>query len=287
METYQQARKHFNSVKPWRNRTDRPIAGRRHNAKRMRMLDDGTIVYQHWAKDILLFHPNGNITVNGYSSCTTTSLLNFLLPRGVRHEMGVCGDPVIILYDRNGSPYGRWEQGTVPDKNGYCRYVRVRDASVPEVIKCGTGVTLKFNKATYRWRPTTKVVPFEYRTLSKRARALAKDLNITEFKCVQSAIIAMAPPERTNRWGCGDHGKIADMLLAKDYAGVLDEGELYWRYNGYGKTPQHTLLGVKQSCLNKVRDRYCVLKGATTKHVKRSLTLPQYSTYKANRRRFG
>jgi hypothetical protein len=289
-ETYAQARRHFDSVKPWRGKDDKPIGKRRHNTKRMRMLGDGTIVYRHHGTDVLRWHPNDTLTVNGYGSMTTTCLINRLLPSGIRHSGSNQVEPILMLYDAHGSdgPWGRWERYRKPDMS-WDSYRRVPPVNPTEVVLCAHGVRLKFDKASDRWRPVSRLVPFEWRVPSKRSRAIAKRLDQSEFIDVSNALLALNEPE--HKWyGYVDYRCLARLVMAKRYAEALEICPLTWEhtYDQITRKSGRTCKGVSKYALKRIRDRFLSeTRGGTRRRSERILTLPQYRTYRDYLRRFG
>lgn len=287
MSSYARARAHFDSIKAWRGSHEKPIFPHKRYAKHkaMRMLSDGTIVFRHWHTDVLQVHPDNSLTVQGYGSVTTSALLNALLPTNIRHVAGGESGPVLALCDAGDHPWGSWER----DASG--RYRKVYPDNPPMVVRCGSAVRLKRRGA--RWVPVGEVKPFEWRVAGKRARQVAKRLNIAEFRQVMPALIALAPPEAPagycGRWvSSHDYDRIVALLVERRYAEALDLCALKVRREWVqGQGSVTTVLGVKESCLRRVRDRYVQQAGATVKRTARTLTMSQYSTYRSNLRRFG
>jgi hypothetical protein len=88
--TYQAAFDTWSKSKPWRNATGehdyRPISQDSRKRKHMsvRKRDDGAIAFRLYSTDCVIFHPNGEIEFEPYTSVTTNAFVNAILPHGIR-----------------------------------------------------------------------------------------------------------------------------------------------------------------------------------------------------------
>jgi hypothetical protein len=99
LQDYGHALSRFESKKPWNSwrynpdSTERPIGqravkhndGRQYN-KAMRRLSDGSIAFRLFDTDCVIWHPNGQLTVQGYASMSTTDFIRHLTPHGISHS---------------------------------------------------------------------------------------------------------------------------------------------------------------------------------------------------------
>ena len=106
---------HFEKIQPWRGydaNDPRPIADTLRRKKHMtvRKLHDGSIAYRLYHTDVVIYHPNGDVTINGYSSKSTNAFVDCLAPAGMSPHFDV-HDHIIWIIDhtKNGE---WWERRT-------------------------------------------------------------------------------------------------------------------------------------------------------------------------------
>lgn len=80
---YSDALNYWSRIKPWRgdpDRNSRPIAGRKKRHLTIRKLNDGSIAMRLWSTDVVIYHPNGDISLEAYQSTSTDSFARCLTP---------------------------------------------------------------------------------------------------------------------------------------------------------------------------------------------------------------
>lgn len=83
---YSDAHQYWERIKPWRgySPTDaKPLAGRKAHHMTIRKLNDGSIAMRLHHTDVVTYHPDNSITIEGYASVSTDAFARALLPSGL------------------------------------------------------------------------------------------------------------------------------------------------------------------------------------------------------------
>lgn len=86
IRNYSDAKQYWSRIKPWRGAGDmnaRPIAGRNKKHMIMRMTNDESIAFRLHGTDVVVYHPDGTITLNAYPSVSTDMFARSLTPSGI------------------------------------------------------------------------------------------------------------------------------------------------------------------------------------------------------------
>lgn len=192
--SYADARAHFDSTKPYRDESDqapRPIGVRAHRNKQMRLLDDESVAFRLYRTDCVIYHPDGQVTIEGYSSMSTTAFVNCLGPSNVRHGQGSwrVGGAVLELwkgYESYWLPYDRSDPLSLMQRNpDYGKGTLV--------INCGSPVRL--NYCDGRWLPVdvADLHPFEVPTIDRSlALKVSREYHLLEFEAWLRMILVCA-----------------------------------------------------------------------------------------------
>lgn len=286
--SYAAMRAYFDGIKPWRSKynpdDERPIGdravktndGRRFN-KAMRLLDDGSITFRLFVTDCVTYHPNDEVTIEGYPSMSTSAFIGALAPHGIHH--GYRGrrdpwDPVLILHSDKERRQDDWR-------------AYWRDALV---IRCNDPVRLHYNAADQRWLPVEpdSLQPFKVPVIDRKAaREASRRYHLPTLHKVVDAVLAMAnlpePPE-TRAPGSIRAG-ILDALEKEDYMAaiaLMPRGETRSFGRRYG-TPN----GIKPGYLRLLREHIYDIEGVVSTVERTMLRRSAYLKYVADSRRFG
>lgn len=249
LSSYAAARAHFDSVKPYRGESDdapRPIGVRSHRNKQMRLLDDGSVAFRLYRTDCVIWHPDDQITVEGYSSMSTTAFVNCLTPYvTIRHRQGSwrVGGPVLELWTGNSSDY--W----LRSDNGHVTNPMQRNPDYGKgtlVVNCDSPVRLHYCDG--RWVPVdvTDLYPFEVPTIDRKlALKASRAYRLPEFEAWLRMITVCAgelvlPPTVAE----GSPEDVLDQLQDGNFINAATliprgEGQDYsgWRKPAFNRTP--------------------------------------------------
>lgn len=298
IRSYESARKHFDSVTPWRSwrfnpdGDERPIGdrtvkhndGRQYN-KAMRELADGSIAFRLFDTDCVVWHPNGELTITGYATMSTTAFVNSLTPGGIIHGQGAKGmdEPILHLTQviEHVSPATEWS-----DEYQW----KGPDWISGMIIQCDCGVRLRHCSKNNVWTPTK---PDELRAFSvpqvdhKAARQVSKQYNLPTLQHTLNAIMALhAPPPPAATWAQGSvrYGEIMDALERAKYmeaVALFPRGDVkvFGREHG---TPN----GIRPGFMRELREHIYNHEGVVSRIEKRMLTPAQYKRYVRDTNRF-
>ncbi len=295
-DSYAAALAHFDSVKPWRSKynpdgEERPIGdravkntGRQFN-RAMRKLEDGSIAFRLFDTDVVVYHPDETITIQGYATMSTSGFIDALAPAGIQHSyrqirfngrLSHTEDPVLHLMPTRAETYGSDRTYQIPVW------------SKAMVIRCDDAVRLTYS-ADGVWVPVDldDLVPFQVPTLDRKAaRAVSKQYGLTTLQQVVNAMIALkaAPPPFTGNGYSTDFRAIMQALEAGDTMAAV---ELMPRgtTQAFGKT-HGTERGVQPGFITRLRNHIYEHEGVVDRVAKQTLTSHGYRKYVADVRRF-
>jgi hypothetical protein len=295
LSSYDEARKHFDSVKPWESKYnpdyERPIGARnikldhyeeRFN-KAMRMVDDD-IIFRLYAQDCVIWHPDNSVTVHGHPTMSTTAFVNGLVPDGVTHCKGRkdCDEPVLSLRAAESPKWlddESWEQHR-PRWQAYW--------NSGSIIQCSGPVRLHYNAETERWEPRDwdDLYPFHVPVVDRKlAREASMRYNLATLARVCSAVQTLANlPGAVEGHRGYQFGAMMDALEREAYIEaitLMPRGQVVVRHRRYG-TPD----GIEPGFLKKLRTHIYEHEGAVTRVEKRVLTPAAYRKYVADSNRF-
>lgn len=132
-DTYAEARRYYDTAKPWRGETDegdeRPLKGRRYRNTGVRLKADDSVAFRLHRTDVVTYHPDGKITLNCYSSVTTSAFMSAHTPSGIYpsltgHHVSVRGkyyraghmDRVVVNPDGTAAATNLWRRYDVDRK---------------------------------------------------------------------------------------------------------------------------------------------------------------------------
>lgn len=287
LDSYAAARKHFDSVKPYRGcpaSDPRPIGTRSHKNKLMRELADGSIAFRLFRTDCVIWHPDNTLTVEGYPSVSTTAFVNTLVPSGVSHGQGRSGGSPILTLSTPGERY--W----LNTDNDYDTWVHNPDyGKDTKIIQCSRPVRLHYTAG--RWEPVDldELRPFRVPTTNRKAaRAVSKQYNLPTLQQVVQATLALAGlPEPTRRANMSD---VMERLECADYMGAIalmprsDGPRSQWHTGPFGMTipPKGAL---EAGFLRRLRDHIYEHEGVIEITEKRALSPSGYQKFVADANR--
>lgn len=299
IHSYDAARKHFDSVKPWQSKynrggEERPIGQRavKHNDdyqfnKAMRELGDGSIAFRLFNTDCVIWHPNGELTVHGYASMSTTAFVNSLTPGGVIHRQGRKDDdePVLQLTQviEHVSPATEWwleSKWRGPDWDGGM------------IIRCDRPVRLRHcSKKTWRPINVDALQPFYVPQIDHRAaRQASRRYNLPLLDKVLDAIMALnapPPPVTISSWAPGSV-RLGDIMDALERGEYMEAIALFPRGPGkrsFGRS-YGTGDGILPGFLRQLRDHIYDHEGVISRVERTMLTPAQYKRYIRDTNRF-
>lgn len=197
IESYAQALAYFNEVKPVRGRKDgfKPIAHRRGWNRRMALKDNGDVVFTLHHTDVVTWHADGSLTIEGHPTLTTAMFANHLTPQQVTLQAArgiiVFGDPTMS------TRWHWWERIDMDDGRAVYRPRRAL-----KVVRCGLNDRVRFVQRGDRWdvAPGQKLEPLDYYVLDRaRARKLNAEYRLGELRAWVKAIQKLGgefPPGR-------------------------------------------------------------------------------------------
>lgn len=304
LDSYAQARKHFDSVRPWDSKynpnNERPIGTRnvktcgygyydeRFN-KAMRELPDGSIAYRLYNTDCVIWHPDNTVTVQGYASVSTTCFIDRLVPMNVSHQIGRkdCDEPVLHLrgvYPTKAQRALSWEKSRTIWRTYWSSGV---------IIQCSRPVRLRYSRKSRMWLPVEPedLTPFEmFRVDRAAARAASAKYHLSVLQQIISAAIALAgkavlPP--SNTWAPGSiNVAILEALEDEQYqtaVALMPRGGGSTAF-GRKEVPSNQL---EPGFLQRLRTFIYDHEGVIERYDQTILSPNQYQRYKADQRRFG
>jgi hypothetical protein len=277
LSSFEDAQAHWDRTKPWRGESQgapRPIGSRATNQrhKNMRVLPDGSIAYCLHATDCVTWHPDGDVTVQGYASISTTAFVNHLVPSGVSHGQGPKHDWEPILTLRGGvEPYGRgwWGSG--------------------RVIQCSKPVRLHYNAETSCWEPVDMdaLEPFMVPRIDRKAaRAVSREYHLPMLTTVIHAAIALAdiphPEPSPNPMGA-----IMEALREERYIDAIARMPRSngWSRGAFGREPAPRG-ALQPGFLTRLRNHIYDHEGVIERRPERVLTPASHRKYVADSRKY-
>lgn len=282
IERHADALAHWNKVKPYRNHDGetKPIGTRRgfyNDTKTMRVLSDGSIAFRYHRTDCVIWHPDDTVTIEGWSSMSTTAFIGALSPHGISHGQGSdwSGQPILHLHPM------------VRDADDWRAYWR--DALI---IRCSSPVRLA--RQADRWMPidVEDLRPFTTVSIDRKAsRAASRKYHLPEFEGIVRAIIALGGGMVEQTAVRNEHEalqQILPLLEAEDYMGATavcprGEGDRY--RIPFGRAPVSDD-AIRPGFLRKVRDAVYDQEMVVDRVEKRVLTYGQYKRSLQMLRRF-
>lgn len=159
LNNYAEAVRHFERVKPWRGKDERPIGNRTHRAKIIHRLLDGSIACRLYSTDVVTYHPDNTISVEFYDSRSTCEFASRILPWELRPFMHE-GRMWLAVHAEEGKRH-YYRQGTEP-----LTFRRMTAHGAPLL-------TFECLNADTRYRPTHRVLD---RQASKDVRRRIKPM---------------------------------------------------------------------------------------------------------------
>jgi hypothetical protein len=304
INNYAEAKKHFDSVKPWRGSTDRPIGNRRHSNKRMRMLDDGSIAFEYQGHTFVTYRPDGKIALQGFSCIV--QLFNQVLPDGLclmnptsrigatiysaplsqyQPGAGWCAFPYWVPRD------GEWAEADIrvnyrkrTDGSGWdfdvMQVKRVdwnNRKPNPDVLvmRADKPVVLDYYADRDMWLPAdeTSLQPFEWDEIDKSAsRKLNEEWKLGHFeawiRAQQSLIENRQWPDR--KWIIAD-GELLLLIKQKKFSEALEHFPRRWRWQSGFETEHEPAL----NHLQQLRTHLYMREGILRKRSERIVTFPE------------
>lgn len=282
LDSFADAQAHYDRTKPWRGDSSdapRPIGSRATNQrhKNMRVLSDGSIAYCLHRTDCVIWHPDGDVTVQGYASMSTTAFIGCLVPSGISHGQGPKHDWEPILQLR----------GSQPDYR--CEYDAWRAHwSSGRIIQCSKPVRLYYNADTSSWEPRDMdaLEPFYVPRIDRKAaRAASRKYHLPTLQQVVNAAIALAGVPDLSREG--GMGEIMDALLDERYIEAIQHMPRSdgWSRGAFGReaAPKGS---IKPGFLNQLRNHVYAHEGAVERVPMQVLSPNQHRKYIADSRKF-
>lgn len=297
INSYEQARAHFDSVEPWSSKyneygDERPIgvrevkldhSGRRFN-KAMRKRDED-IIFRLYAQDCVIWHANGELTVHGYGSMSTTAFISSLVPWGIDHLQGRKDEDEPVLHlraDRPNTDGLEWGESR-PIWQAYWRSGCIIRGDYP----------IRFRQEDESWVPVDgwdSLHAFSVpRVDTRAARAVSKQYNLPTLQQIVRAIMALnaPPPPPSNTWAPGSvrYGEIMDALERADYMaaiGLMPRGTK----KGFGRKVYGTDDGIQPGFLTQLRNHIYDHEGVVDRVERRTLSVSGYRKMIADLNRF-
>lgn len=199
LRCYNDALSYWERIKPWRGDSDtntRPIAGRNKRGQTIRKLNDGAIAMRLYHTDVVVYHPDGSITLTGHPSVSTDAFARALTPYHVSTIFNSGAGLVVYLHGR---AY-LMSEGTL----------RIARNEKDE------------------WRPVdmNETKPFrKYVVNTKRKNAEAKYYNVSDFKSWLKARKVMGEQYAGYYWGYNaDHAQLRERLRStENWEGIYKE----------------------------------------------------------------
>lgn len=172
LRCYSDAKIYWERIKPWRGRGDtntRPLAGRNKSNMTIRKLNDDSIAMALWSTDVVTYHPDGDITLEAYSSVSTNMFARELTPGGIHVTFG--------------HPLGDLVHLDLPD-----RTIRTYKMA---------GRCVRLTRKDDCWTPSdmTQITTIaKYGLDQSRARAIAKEYGFADYVAWCKALDALGQP---------------------------------------------------------------------------------------------
>lgn len=257
INSYADARKHFDSVKPWRGSTDRPIGSRRHSNKRMRMTDDGSIEFEYQGHKYIVYRPDGGVDVEAFDFPAQMYVVQRTIPNGIdflninaRVKPSVATAPINqVKPDRWwGFPYwvtknGPWKDPGYPEWNNRKANPDVLVFQAPEPVR------LNYYADRDMWLPDENaLVPFEWDEIDKSAsRKLNEEYKLGHFEAWVNAQIKLLADHGGREWPVYEavsDDTLLDLIKASDFETAVTHfprnygnSWRYWRNTEEGQSP--------------------------------------------------
>ena len=101
IRSYEEARRFFDSVEPFKDSNERPLCGRRMPHKAICERPLGALAFKLYRTDMITYYPDGDIAVNCYSSNSSHDFIWHFLPQG----MGTASGRNRMFYTTGGKNY--------------------------------------------------------------------------------------------------------------------------------------------------------------------------------------
>lgn len=269
LDSYAEARKHFDSTKPWRSKynpdNERPIGIRQVKLsggrfkKAMRELGDGSIAFRLHYTDCVIWHPDGRVTVEGYATQMTNDFIGMLSP---------------------------FRQGFRIDKDEYGRRSDTRDPVLyvgKIVVRCNRPV--EFRLEGDEWViDCDDLEPFDVPVVDRKAvREISAQYRLPEFELQAQAAVALLGVQHQSG---GTFYDIANCLEKGDIGGAVELLPIGKEITSFGKDyggPGQIEPGFFRRLRNWLYDH----EGAVQTMRKFTLSRSAYHQYVADSKRFG
>lgn len=171
LNSYDAAHDFWDKIKPWRNSDDtntRPLAARACHHKTIRKLADGSIACRLWSTDVVVYHPDGAITIDGYNSVTTNVFVNRVLPNRAH----------VSFTKPCGFVFQSWVDS---------------DGSIAERLWRFDGRAMTILRENAGWRPVKgQSVPFEKKIVNRgRAKAALAATRYADYRAYRKMLLEM------------------------------------------------------------------------------------------------
>jgi hypothetical protein len=290
LNSYDEARKFFDSKSPFPSAYGRPIGSRRCTNKAMFLRNAcEDIVFKFYHTKCVIWHADNSVTVRGYDTNSTTSFVDALTPNGVGHGKGRSDDyePVLHLQCVDGRPeYPQipyYDPGYREEHDRWLAQMKAFWAS-GSIVKCGYGVTLNYNADARMWLPDeADVTPFKVPRIDRKlAREIAKRFRLKDFETMVPAAVALKGIRQQN----GNIYHITNALERGDFAKAMESvGVGTMTRSSYGRSfggPSQ----IDPGFFRKLRDHVYSSNGAVNFEEVRMLSPNSYRTYLQDSRRF-
>jgi hypothetical protein len=306
INSYADARKHFDSVKPWRGSTDRPLGNRRHSNKRMRMTDDGSIEMEYQSHTFIVYRPDGTVDAQAYDGNVQTNIVRQAIPKGielqnveVRLKPTIALAPVAQVKDGYSwyNSFPHWIPKNGPWKDPYPEWGNRKVNPDVLVLQSANPVKLNYYADKDMWLPIdeSKLVPFEWDEIDKSAsRKLNEEYKLGHFEAWVNAQIKLLEGHGEREWPmyeAVEDDVLLDLIKAGDFEKAVTHfprGDKYWTYSmnwwtQYGQHQGRQHPGLLPPALHHIQHLRTLLykrEGILRHRSERIVSLPEYGRIK-------
>ncbi len=287
---YREAKQHYDKQDFWRNKQEKPVGFSRYYNRRMRELDDGTIVIAYNKQDVIWYHPDNTVSMCAYKKTSWYGFITQVTPCGLMSNKGTNRSGPVIYFaketvdQRSRGWHMMWELVKSPE----FPYGRYRRRTGVQIVRASVPVRFK-KHPKHGWWPIdeAQLEPFEWHEVPKRGRQKINEAaGIHDLKACTDAIMKLheLPPSTGN----GTPRQVLDLIKKGEFgeAIALSPRCTSWEYSpqtGYRRGPEK----IPGSFITKLRSLAYQDAGTTTFNSKAIVTQQEFARIDYCMKRFG
>lgn len=256
--------------------------------RRMTRYPDGSIGFAYYDTEIVVYHPDGTLTLTALPEQRMNNFAQAVLPFGIHQDVGTRTGPVLYLARRVSTHASVWAWSLWSARHNEPEAIRVVRGHKPVHVKL----------ANNHWRPADEaaIEPFEWAALDDaKARVAAKEVGIADFVVASKMVNALdaLPPYKGTHTRSGTaqapeiYERVLDALEARDYQTAMSLLKRTSTHLGYiNGAHQYGPESISNTEMTRVRTALYKRVGALTEQSQRVMTYAEYVSLEGALKRF-